>query len=211
MQSYGANDSTYAILFRVNTMANTFYQNEPALVSYVVGGEYNLQEIGYAKGACAAILSAFQRNVTPSVLVMLDSPVQQELDALSSNGVKKLGLYTNKNGAILLMLKAGQLEFDMPFNANRIPLDQYTDYHAEIINDESRLLLNLMVVDSATNKICLINTFTLPLKVSKDLFVAVNYQRSLGSATHIENEINAVINQYSVKDLLKSVELLKIK
>lgn len=192
-------------------MANTVDQKEPELVGYVVGGEYNLQEIGYAKGTCAAILSAFQRNVTPSVLVMLDSPTQQELDALSSNGSKKLGLYTNKAGAILLMLKAGQLEFDMPFNANRIPFDQYTDYRAENINDESRLLLNMIVVDSATNKICLINTFTLPLKVSKDLFVAVNYQRSLSSATHVENEINAVINQYSVKDLLKSVELLKIK
>ena len=185
--------------------------NTTKLVSYVVGGEYNIQEIGYAKGTCAAVLSAFQHNVTPSVLVMLDSPVQQELDALSGNGTKKLGLYTDKNGAILLMLKAGQLEFDMPFNANRIPFDQYTDYRSEIINGESRLLLNMIVVDSATNKICLINTFTLPLKVSKDLFVAVNYQRSLGSAIQIESAINDVINKYSVKDLLKSVELLKIK
>ena len=159
-----------------------------------VGDDFDLGGNG---GCDGAIFEGFRTDVEATLLIILDSPSHGEMESLSGHKYAKLLL--GDGGVAFLMFKTSCLEFDLSINTKLINddvLNTYADF------GECRLLVNMIVVDSATSKVVQLGAFTLPLAVTKQLPSIIEHQAGL-TADQIDRAINVHLDLISVAQLME--------
>lgn len=132
------------------------------------GGQYPIR-IGAMEGAKADFLTK-DRN-----LLLIGMPGIQRSEAQAiRNGWMKAGFI--KDGPLILWVFEfpGDLIFDCPFDTRIIPKDRLS--LPDITNNQQRLLVDIHLVDSATNVLKGIRGITLPSKLSLDFLSAAQDQ-----------------------------------
>lgn len=154
-------------------------------------------------------LEAFRNDLKMPILVMgLTSPSEKEISDLGAGG-KKLGVYTNKDGALFLLLQTPTGNFDLPFNASLI--EDFTDYSEIDVTQNVSLGIQLVLVDSVTRIVKLINLFALPPAVFTELRERVLWQRENKTAQEVTMALNNAMATLTTSAMIKESQMYKLK
>lgn len=152
----------------------------------VVGQKYNFPVPQYDGAA-----SDFLRRSGNRLLIALSGINDKEKKELRKSEIRG-GIYA-RNGAILfiwqfLYKKKLIMTFDSPFDSRVIPDLQL--YNVE--NNQTRLLIDVHIVDSSTNLICALRAVTMPNDMTLAFFSAV--QDQLSSKASGEKQLQSWLN-----------------
>lgn len=133
--------------------------------------------------------------------VMMPSIMNSELSALK-NGKIRSGFIT-QGKTIFILFEIGDLLFECPFNPNIIPEDIISI--PELTNKNQRLLVDMHVIDTDTNKLCALRSFTLVPALTAKLITHVNKIRE---SANVICEPEDIIHQ-SLFSMFKTAKLYK--
>ncbi|UKA04926.1 hypothetical protein [Photobacterium damselae] len=159
--------------------------------------------LGDLKNSDGALFEGFRSDTDATMLMVLGSPTQRELESLCRPKYTKVLL--GDGGAAFLMFKNDSLEFDMSINTKVIDDEVFNSYDNA---EGDRLVVRLIVVDRNTSKIAYLGMFTLPVETTSDLKKVVEHQSAYTSEQIISANVT-VMNHHSVSDMLEMSGLFK--
>ena len=153
-----------------------------------------------------AVLEMFRNDMTNVVFIGLENITEDEQQLLAESGAE-FGVLSTENGGCLVVLKLGDLAFDIQFNAAVIP----NEFFAQPAEDTASLTLNMMAIDTQSNEMKVIREFSLPTEVSHKLIDVVNKQREIEDVMAVNAENMHLLNTISTEELLKQITLTQIQ
>ncbi|MDP9590499.1 UNVERIFIED_ORG: hypothetical protein J2W19_003058 [Shinella zoogloeoides] len=161
------------------------------------GGQYPMR-LGNLEGAKADFLT------TGGNLLLIGMPGIQRSEAQAiRNGWMKAGFI--KDGPLILWVFEfpGDLIFDCPFDTRIIPKGRLS--LPDITNNQQRLLVDIHLVDSATNVLKCIRGITLPSKLSLDFLSAAQDQLA------DTRPMAPALARYNAMDILRMPKLAAVQ
>lgn len=161
------------------------------------GGQYPIR-LGNSEGAKADFLT------TDGNLLLIGLPGIQRSEAQAiRNGQMRAGFI--KDGPLILWVFEfpGDLIFDCPFDTRIVPEGRLS--LPDITNNQQRLLVNIHLVDSATNVLKGIRGITLPSKLSLDFLSAAQDQLA------DTRPMTPALARYNAMDILRMPKLAAVQ
>ncbi len=161
-----------------------------------VGSPYPL-EIPCYEGAAAQFL------VKPGnfLQVMMPSIINSELSTLK-NGKIRAGFIT-QGATIFILFEIGDILLECPFNPGIIPLDLISI--PNLTNANQRMVVDMHVIDTDTNNLCALRSFTLAPDLTEKIINRANKIReSENSICEPENIIHRPLTS-----MIKTAKLYK--
>ncbi|WP_025821554.1 hypothetical protein [Shewanella marina] len=153
-----------------------------------------------------AMLELFRHDLPNTVFVGLGNITADEQAMLEQVGAE-LGVMQTDNGGCLVVLKLGELAFDIQFNALAIPDDFFDDH--ELMHDT--LSFSMLVIDTANSQLKVIRDFSVNTAITAQIVAAVKAQRTMTDVNAVNAENVHLLNTLTTEDLMTQVNLQAIQ
>ena len=152
-----------------------------------------------------AVLELFRQDMVNTVFVGLSNIMEDEQQALA-NSLAEIGVFCSESGGCLIVLKLGELAFDIQFNAASIP----DEFFVQPNFSHSMFTLNLMVLDTQSNELKVLRKLSIPKNLADQFISITDQQRDTQDAMRINAENGHLLNTLSTEQLLKKITLISV-
>ncbi len=153
-----------------------------------------------------AVLELFRQDMVNTVFVGLSNITEDEQHVLV-NSVAEMGMFSSENGGCLIVLKLGELAFDIQFNAAMIP-DEF--FVKPTLADDATFKLNLMVLDTHNNELKVLRELSVPTNLADQFIAITEKQRATQDSMAINAENMHLLNTISTEQLLAQITLVSV-
>ncbi len=153
-----------------------------------------------------AVLELFRQDMTNTAFVGLSNITEDEQHILANSSVE-IGLFSSDNRGCLIVLKLGEMAFDIQFNAAMIPSEFFVQ--PDLANGTFKL--NLMVLDTESNELKVLRELAVPESLANQFITVTNQQRLVQDPMDVNVENMHLLNTLNTAQLLQKIELTRVQ